>query len=350
MQRVSVILPTYNRLGQLKRVIAGLENQTYPLTDFEVIVVSDGSSDGTNDYLRSIVTPLSLRPILQDNQGVAMARNNGVDMATGSLLVFIDDDVMPEPMLVSEHVAWHDKHDEEVVVMGPMLTPDEFDMAPWVQWEQAMLVKQYDSMMAGEWEPTARQFYTGNTSVARSHVVKCGGFDPTFKRAEDVELAYRLSDLGVRFLFNPQAIGYHYAIRSFASWQAIPYAYGRNDVIFHEQKGQDWILPTICREYRGRNVLIRKLVEGCLDREGRGKTAVFLLKQIAQLAHTVNIKKLHKVAYSGIFNLRFYQGVADQLGGRDKLYAWMQQIADLDAQQENQMEMNQLTLKKNEVQ
>ena len=83
---------------------------------------------------------------------------------------------------------------QTTVVMGPMLTPNDFAMPAWVAWEQAMLMKQYDDMNAGNWQPTARQFYTGNTSLARQHLIQTGGFDTSFRRGEDVELAYRLAD------------------------------------------------------------------------------------------------------------------------------------------------------------
>ena len=83
---------TYNRLDRLKRVLDGLEKQTYSLTDFEVVVVSDGSPDGTDDYLRTLETPLRLTAVFQPNQGVAVARNHGLERATGELVLFVDDD------------------------------------------------------------------------------------------------------------------------------------------------------------------------------------------------------------------------------------------------------------------
>lgn len=320
MPRVSVILPTYNRQDRLKRVLAGLEKQSYPLNDFEVVVVSDGSSDGTDDYLRTLETPLQLIPLFQPNQGVAATRNNGLRRATGDVVLFIDDDVVPSPKLIIEHLAWHEQYGQNVVVMGPMLTPDDFDMAPWVQWEQAMLMKQYDDMIKGRWEPTARQFYTGNTSLARRHILQAGGFDASFRRAEDVELAYRLANQGLRFLFNPKAIGYHYAERSFNSWIAIPYAYGRNDVIFTRDKGQKWLLPTIMYEFHGRNPIIKLLTRLCLDHKQLSRLIIMSLKQVALLGHRLKIAKIPRMAYSGIFNLRHYQGISDELGGRKRFF------------------------------
>ena len=104
MLNISVVLPTYNRLNQLKLVLAGLEKQTYPLDEFEVVVVSDGSTDGTHEYLETMQTPLQLRSIQQQNGGVATARNNGFSQAASDLILFIDDDVVPAPMLIEEHL------------------------------------------------------------------------------------------------------------------------------------------------------------------------------------------------------------------------------------------------------
>ena len=265
--RVSVVVPTYNRLAQLQRVIVGLERQTFPRDRFEVIVVSDGSSDGTEDYLTALKTPLHVRPILeQHNQGPSAARNHGVALSIGDIVLFIDDDVVPAPELIEEHVRNHDKHGPEVVVIGPMLAPPDLQMVPWIHWEHAMLNKQYTDMVLGRWEPTARQFYTGNASLLRSHFQEIGGFDQTLRRAEDVDLACRLAAKRLRFLFAPAAIAYHYSERSYLSWSAIPYAYGRHDVTLAHHKGQTWLLATILSEFRARHFLTRYLIWLCLDR------------------------------------------------------------------------------------
>lgn len=347
MTHLTVILPTYNRLDRLQKVLAALASQTYP--DFEIIVVSDGSTDGTDAYLQKLVSSeqwavhsdsfsiphspfsiphssLPLHPLFQPNQGVAATRNHGLREATGELVLFIDDDVVPTPTLIAEHVAWHEQHGPDVIVMGPMLTPADFAMKPWVQWEQAMLMKQYDDMAAGRWQPTARQFYTGNTSLRRAHLETVGGFDPAFRRAEDVELAYRLADRGLRFLFNPNAIGYHFAERSFPSWLATPYAYGRNDVIFTRDKGQRWLLPTIAYEFRtSRHPLIRALTRLCLDRPWISQMVMGVSRFAATIGHRLNIRQLPRLGYSVIFNLRHYQGISDELRGREQFFALIQQ-------------------------
>lgn len=320
MNTVSVIIPTYNRLNTLRRVLQGLEAQTYPQTQFEVIVVSDGSTDGTDEFLADYAAAgpsFLVRPLRQDNQGVAAARNHGIAAAEGEIILFLDDDVVPASNLIAEHLRLHRERPQGIVVLGPMLTPADHPLSPWVQWEQAMLSKQYEQMVAGYWLPTARQFYTGNTSLPRAMLLAAGGFDSRFRRAEDVELAYRLEQQGVCFCFNPQAVGHHYASRSFASWLNIPYEYGRNDVIFAQEKGVCWLLPAIWREFHSRHPWIQMLAQLCLDRPRLSQWMAYLLKQTAERGQA----RLAHAACSALFNLRYYQGMADQLGGRELFFA-----------------------------
>jgi GT2 family glycosyltransferase len=328
MPTVSIVLPTYNRLPRLQKVLAGLAAQTYPRPDFEIVVVSDGSTDGTNEFLQAEATGLPIRPFVQANGGAAVARNLGIQMAQGELILFLDDDVVPAPSLVTEHVATHQRHQGNVVVLGPMLTPADFILKPWVRWEQAMLYKQYADIAAGRWKPTARQFYTGNASLARHHLLTVGGFDPTFRRAEDVELAYRLAAHGLSFVFNAKAIGYHYADRSFRSWLETPYLYGRNDVIFARNRGQYWLLPTVMREFQQRHPFIKALTRLCLTRKTVSNLLVDSLRRAATVSNRVGIAPFTNYLYSAIFNLCYYQGVADELHGRQAFFDLAQRAAN----------------------
>ena len=318
MLNVSIVLPTYNRLTQLQQVLRGLEQQKYPLSDFEVIVVSDGSTDGTDGYLRKFQaeTALNLTVVVQPNQGPAATRNQGVDRAQGAMIIFLDDDVVPTPQLIDAHLCAHQRHGSAVVFIGPMLTPKDFAMQPWVRWEQAMLDKEYAIMTAEHGRCGPRGFYTGNASIARHHLLAAGGFDTSLRRAEDVELALRLADKGLEFCFAPDAIGYHYAQRSFASWLRTPYIYGRNDVIFARDRGQAWLLTAIGQEYHQRHFLNRALVRLGVAYPTLETPIRFGLRQLANLGSCLGWEKLTQHAYSGIFNLRYYQGVSHELGGR----------------------------------
>lgn len=320
---VSVIIPTYNRLASLQTVIKALESQTKEPDKFEVIVISDGSTDGTNEYLTQYENGVCLRPIFQKNTGPAGARNQGVQLAVGDLLLFLDDDVVPTPNFITEHVAAHNKHYwEKVVVLGPMLTPTDFSLSPWSKWMQNRLLEQYQSMSNGEWEPAARQFYTGNASLSRQLFLDHGGFDTSFLRAEDVELAYRMAGAGVRFIFNPQATGFHYERREFTSWLNIAYSYGQNDVIFYQQKGVKWLLPQIYTEFTQRPVYIQLLVSLSLDRKSLMNILTRLGRSLIFRTERMMPGDLSRLGCSMLFNLYYYQGIADKLGGREHFFAF----------------------------
>jgi glycosyltransferase involved in cell wall biosynthesis len=317
LMNLSVILPTYNRLDRLKIVLAGLNMQDYPKDLFEVLVISDGSTDGTQEYLHALSTPYCLRPFFQSNQGPAAARNLGIMQASGAYVLFLDDDVVPTPGLIVEHMRIQSASASPTAVFGPMLSPQDFRLAPWVAWEQALLVRQYTAIQSGRWEPNARMFYTGNASLPRQIVVDAGGFDPSFRRAEDVELGYRLAEIGVRFHFAPLATGYHYADRSYQSWLNGAYAYGCNDVVIGYAKEQSWLISTLLREFWQRNVLVRFLVNTCVNHPRRYNRSIAGLRTLAGAAWRMRLVRVAHMAYSGVFNLAYYQGMADELTRRD---------------------------------
>ncbi len=206
--------------------------------------------------LRTFTTDYVLRVLEQPHQGPAEARNLGVASATSALVLFLDDDVVPWRDLIAIHLATHAAEGPKTVVIGPMMPPHDWARSAWVQWEEEKLQSQYDAMLAGEWTATERQFYTANSSLERALFLVAGGFDARFKRAEDVELGYRLRNLGARFIFTPAADVLHYASRTFSAWRRTPYQYGRYDVIMSREKGHE-ALGRALHEFRGRHPLNR---------------------------------------------------------------------------------------------
>jgi GT2 family glycosyltransferase len=311
--QVSIVVPTYNRLPRLRHVISALEQQQYPAEDYEVVVVSDGSRDGTDDYLAGLRSDRNVRWFSQANRGPAAARNAGVEKASGEFVVFVDDDVVAHPQLLTQHMQAHRGADRDVVVFGPLLSPEGFSMAPWVRWEQEMLMKQYRALLDGVWQPSPRQFYTGNASVRRAHVLAAGGFDENFRRAEDVELAYRLANRGLGFVFNMEAVGLHFADRSFRSWLDAAQAYGRNDVIFARDRNQKWLLSDVKYEFHQRHLLVRMLVHLCRGRPRLTSMTTSAIKLAADAATFVHADTLERSAYSGLFSLQYYKGLHEEL-------------------------------------
>ncbi len=316
---LTVVIPTYNRRERLHRVLVALGDQR-GAGQFETVVVSDGSTDGTDEYLASERVPIPLVACRQANSGPARARNRGIEAATGELVLFLDDDVVPGPDLVREHLASHRRLGDRAVVIGPMLNPPDHDMSVWVEYEQAMLAKQYEAMERGDWSATARQFYTGNASLRRAHLIASGGFDTELRRAEDIELALRLASMGLEFAYVPEAAGLHYAERSFESWRQIARAYGRNDVHFSREPEHADVLRFVLDHYGRRNLLIRAVVRLAAGRPAVTRAVDRALLATASQGESVGGGRLSRAALSGIYNLEYYTGVIEALGGRREFW------------------------------
>ena len=314
---LSVVIPTFNRKDSLQKTLDGLARQTYPAAQFEAVVVSDGSTDGTDDFLTAYAegAPYCLRPVFQPNGGPARARNHGIRTAEGEVVVFLDDDVEPTPDFLAVHAARHETSDDTVVI-GPML-PDpalEWREPAWIAWEHAMLEKQYTAFRTGEWKDCGpHHFYSGNASVKRAHLIAVGGFDEQFPRQEDVEMAVRLEkQCGVHFVYESNARGIHRPQRRFESWLAVPFAYGRLDVVRARRGDVSW--DTVRHGYHARNRLTRALARVVLAAPPLGAPLRGLLLPAANFAYCRHQAGPAFAALSAIYNLRYLEGAQAEIG------------------------------------
>lgn len=325
--RASIIIPTYNRRATLERVLRALAVQTVPADCFEVLVVADGCTDGTPDLCRQLASelPYTLRLIEQANAGPAAARDRAVRAASAALILFVDDDVVPDTTLVATHLAIHQvdgdangAHDP-IVAMGPLLPPPDVRLNAWGAWEERTLCSHYSDMQAGRWQPSYRQFYTGNASVTKQRILDAGGFNAHYRRAEDIELALRLRAQGCTFAFLPEARGWHYVHRSFASWSQMPIAYGQATVAMGRAHGEKEV-ARLATEYYARNVGVRLLTRACIGSAPRIAIATAVLGVVARIAWALYIAPIAYLACSLIYNLRYYAGMAAELGGSEAFW------------------------------
>jgi glycosyltransferase involved in cell wall biosynthesis len=317
--QASVIIPTYNRRESLLAVLRALARQTVPADQFEVLVIADGCTDGTAEVCRDLAleVPYALRLLEQDNAGPAEARNLGVREAQALLIVFVDDDVVPAPELLEVHLAAHTPGGEDTIVaIGPLLPPPDMRLNAWGAWEERTHCSHYDAMESGRWEPTFYQFYTGNASVARRHILDAGGFNPAFRRAEDIELGRRLQDRGCRFTFLSHARAWHYVQRTFASWAAMPVAYGRSSI----EMGRAGNARDVARAvsiYNERSRAVKLFTRLCIGSVRRVALATNVLRLLAEIGWATRVSAVAYAACSVIYNMRYYQGMAAALGGAD---------------------------------
>jgi glycosyltransferase involved in cell wall biosynthesis len=309
---VSIVMPTYNRQARLARVLDALDRQQIDAGAFEVVIVDDGSTDGTASYLAAQRRAYALRAIHQTNSGPARARNAAVAESRAELLLFLDDDVEPSQELVSEHLASHER-EKDVVVMGPMASLKQYRQA-WVAWEQAKLEEQYAAMIRGDWEPTFRQFWTGNASVAREHVQAAGGFNPDFLRAEDVELGYRLHSRGLKFRFNPRALGLHHAERSLSSWELMHRRYGELEVKIFGMWDDAALITILAKNWRGLHPATRWLVRQSLGKPRRYEAFAMALRGWLKAEAKLDRSVLSDKVCGAFANLIYWQASVDALG------------------------------------
>lgn len=312
---LSVVIATYNRKDSLRVTLDGLARQDWPASAFEVLVVSDGSTDGTDAFVNAYPAPYALTLLTQPNSGPACARNRGIEAARGDVVVFLDDDVEPVPGCLTAHARRH-MSDGNAVVIGP-LSPDPARQGAepsWIAWEHAMLQKQYTAWRTGAWtEIGPPNFYSGNASVRREQLLAVGGFDEAFTRQEDVELAWRLARrFAPTFMFNADADGLHRPRRTFASWLAVPYAYGRLDVVRARRGDASWQL--VRDGFHTRRRVTQTLARAVLRLPALAGPLNGGLRAASALAYPLGARRASLAALSVLYNLRYLQGAADEMG------------------------------------
>jgi GT2 family glycosyltransferase len=223
---LSVVIPTYNRLEILRRALGLLAEAGNAFgVPHEVLVVDDGSSDGTAAWLAGSGVPKAatarFRAIGQENAGPARARNRGVEEATGNLVLFLGDDVLVTPGLLALHVEAHRTRSAagEVAILGRTLWAPE--MRPTAFLRFLMEGDQFGFKHIEDHEHVPYNFfYTANVSLRRQAMLDAGLFDESFPHAawEDVELCYRMTRDGMRLVYEPRALAHHLHPTSLASF------------------------------------------------------------------------------------------------------------------------------------
>lgn len=207
---LSVVLPTYNRKATLARCLEALAAQTLPADRFEVVVVDDGSTDGTAEALGRRATPFALTVVTQPNAGAGAARRLGVERARGAYLLLINDDTIADPRLLAEHLRLQQElHGGCFAVLGAFAhgPAGEGRALTWFADRSPMIFPQV--AMRPDAYHGAGELVTCNLSIRRDAVLAAGSFDPALRVGEDSELGLRLAALGVCVLYAPSARALH---------------------------------------------------------------------------------------------------------------------------------------------
>jgi glycosyltransferase involved in cell wall biosynthesis len=204
---ISIVIPTYNRKPILEKCLKALENQSYSaglISGYEVVVVDDGSSDNTLEWLKENSADFPhVKTFLQEHQGPAAARNLGVKNAQGDTIIFIDSDLVVTESFLQSHAttlleAEKELGNNRLFTYGRVINTANFENPT----SEPFKVTDF----------SAAYFATGNVAISRHWLEEAGLFDTRFQLYgwEDLELGVRLKKLGLKLIKCPEAVGYHW--------------------------------------------------------------------------------------------------------------------------------------------
>ena len=209
---LTVTIASHQRRDSLRRVLENLGRQDYPANHYDVVVILDGSTDGSAEMADALQTPYGLRVISQQQSGLASARNRGArEAAEDGVVVFLDDDIDPQPGFLAAHAEAHAASGEELLALGyyPPAPPREPTL--W-----ALRIRGWwEDHFRRKGEPGHQWSYVdlvdGNLSLRRATLLNVGCYDERFRggRRQDWDLGLRLLADGVRFEYHPRAVGIH---------------------------------------------------------------------------------------------------------------------------------------------
>ncbi len=231
--KLSLVIPTYNRRASIERLLHAVSGQNFPQEDCEVIVVMDGSEDGTRELLEQVSLPFTFRSIWQQNKGRAAACNTGICSAQSELIVLLDDDMEPSPGFLSAHWMAH-QAGTELGVLGAVPVLTDQSSPPVMQYIRGRFEQHLKKLGQPGYKIKVRDFYSGNFSIPRDVLLQAGLFDEEFKiyGNEDLELFIRLINSGVQLVYSPEALAYQHYEKDFESLARDEVAKGKTANLF----------------------------------------------------------------------------------------------------------------------
>lgn len=208
--KISVIIPTYNGADKIEKILHSLKRQTFQ--NFEVIVGIDGSTDNTKEILQKQKHFPSERLIVfeQENKGRAVIRNNAAKKAQSNLLVFFDDDMIPEKNSIEKHYKHH-LINKNSILGGNLNDKYEGKVTDFLKFKE-YLSKKWMSIYGNKVSLLRKDnlfVSAANFSIPKILFFNLGGFDERLTDAEDWDLSVRALERGINIYFDPENIAYH---------------------------------------------------------------------------------------------------------------------------------------------
>ena len=198
----SIIIPTFNRRDVLRKCLHALDQQMCNYS-YEVIIVDDGSTDGTQEIIESLQKSLSfpLISLRQSNRGPAAARNRGIKNCSGKIVIIMGDDIIATPHLLKEHISWHINNypRNNAAILGFVTWSPDIERTPFMEWLEKKGWQFPYGEIKGRTAIDWNYLMTPNISFKRAFLVENQlFFDERFPYAalEDYEFGFRFFQKG----------------------------------------------------------------------------------------------------------------------------------------------------------
>ena len=232
--RVSVVIPTYNRVDMLICCLRALQAQRMSRADYEVVVVDDGSTDGTAEALREWIpsTDMAVHASSRPNGGPATARNEGIGVARGALIAFVDDDCIPEPDWLKSLIDALPRDASCAGIGGRIVGASDALISRYIDWRGLMEHQRT--------EEEINYLVTANALFHKHCLLEVGGFNERFRWAggEDPELARRLRARGYYFAATERALVVHRHRETLRGLVDMASRYGRGAAVDAQLRGR----------------------------------------------------------------------------------------------------------------
>jgi glycosyltransferase involved in cell wall biosynthesis len=263
--KCSVIIPYYQRKELLILTLMSLNDQDYPKSEFEVVLIDDGSDERNEvnmDNLNLSIQITDYKYPRSDKSGAAFARNKGIEHARGEYLIFLDCDLIVKSDFISQHISFHESvtNGDRLIQVGMRndlhanqeVTVANVDQCLFDKDLRCRVFEIYSENMAslqGAWHLV----FSNNISLARTAAREIEGFDESFKGwgFEDCEFGYKLTRIGVKVAYNPNIEAYH---------QYHDFVWDENRVLGWK-KNLDYFID----KYRELPVMMQKIIEEYVD-------------------------------------------------------------------------------------
>jgi GT2 family glycosyltransferase len=220
--QLTVVLSTLGNYSVLRRVLDGYERQDAPADRFELLVVAD-KAEPDLDAVRAAIgrRPYAVRLLSGGIPGLSANRNVGWRAAEAPIVLFTDNDTIPVPQLISEHLAWHRRFPaEEVAVAGMVRWARGLRVTPFMRWLDHGVQFDFGSVRGDE--ASWAHLYGANSSIKRRMLGRVGGYDEQRLPYlyEDLDWGYRAREHGLRVMLNRRAIVDHWRPMSVEVWRS----------------------------------------------------------------------------------------------------------------------------------